>query len=90
LNHLLGILSNAVITLSSCGSLALLVAALPARKEAPTTLLVSAFLLWFVNILTSRCGTGDWMPEGRPCVENTLLTETGQIETTISKWTMVA
>ena len=51
-NHLLGVLSNSVITLSLCGSLVLLVAALPARKEAPTTLLVSAFLLWCGNILT--------------------------------------
>ncbi len=51
LNHLFGILANAVITVSLCGSLALLVAALPAHKEAPTTLLISAFLLWWANIL---------------------------------------
>ncbi len=51
LNHLFGILANAVITVSLCGSLALLVAALPAHTEAPTTLLVSAFLLWCANIL---------------------------------------
>lgn len=52
LNHFFGILSNAVITASLCGSLGLLVAALPARKEAPITLLTSAFLLWCANILT--------------------------------------
>jgi hypothetical protein len=52
LNHWLGILCNAVITVSLCGSLALLVVALPTRKEAPTTLLISAFLLWCANILT--------------------------------------
>lgn len=46
-----GILCNFVITLSLCGSLALLVAALPARKEAPATLLLSALLLWCANIL---------------------------------------
>jgi hypothetical protein len=51
LNHLFGILCNAVITLSLCGSLALLVDALPTRKEAPTTLLLSALLLWCANIL---------------------------------------
>ena len=52
LNHLLGVLANAVLTISLCGSLGLLVAALPARTEAPATLLISAFLLWCVNILT--------------------------------------
>ena len=52
LNHLLGILTNVLITIWLCGSLGLLVAALPARTEAPTTLLISAFLLWCVNILT--------------------------------------
>jgi hypothetical protein len=51
LNHLFGILCNAVITASLCGSLALLVITLPAHKEAPTTLLISAFLLWCANIL---------------------------------------
>ena len=51
LNHVFGILCNAVITLSLCGSLALLVAALPARKEAPATLLLSALLLWCANVL---------------------------------------
>jgi uncharacterized membrane protein len=52
MNHLFGIISNAVITAFLCGSLGLLVAALPARKEEPTTLLISAFLLWCANILT--------------------------------------
>ena len=52
LNHLFGLLTNAVITVSLCGSLARLVAALPERKEPPITLLFSAFLLWCANILT--------------------------------------
>ena len=51
LNHLFGILCNAVITLNLCGSLTLLVAALPERKEAPATLLLSALLLWCANVL---------------------------------------
>ena len=51
-NHLFGILSNAVITVFLCGSLGLLVTSLPARKEPPSTLLISAFLLWCANILT--------------------------------------
>lgn len=51
LNHMFGILSNAVITASLCASLVLLVASLPARKETPVTLLVSAFLLWFANVI---------------------------------------
>lgn len=51
-NHLFGILANVVLTISLCGSLALLVAALPTKKEDPVTLLISAFLLWCANILT--------------------------------------
>ena len=51
-NHFFGILCNAVVTAGLCGSLALLVMALPARKEPPVTLLASAFLLWCANILT--------------------------------------
>ncbi len=50
-NHFFGILCNAVVTAALCGSLARLVAALPARKEPPVTLLASAFLLWCSNIL---------------------------------------
>jgi len=52
LNHLCGLLSNAAITVSLCGSLALLVATLATRTETPTTLLISAFMLWCANILT--------------------------------------
>lgn len=51
-NHFFGIMANAAITLSVCGSLVQLVVALPTRKEEPVTLLVSALLLWGANILT--------------------------------------
>jgi hypothetical protein len=51
-NHFFGILCNAVVTLALCGSLVLLVKALPAHKEEPVTLLISAMLLWGSNILT--------------------------------------
>ena len=48
----IGGLSGAVLGfMAVAGSLALLVAALPSHKEAPTTLLVSALLLWCANIL---------------------------------------
>jgi len=52
INHLFGIISNAVITAFLCCSLGLLVTSLPTRKEAPSTLLISASLLWCANILT--------------------------------------
>jgi hypothetical protein len=51
-NHVFGILANSVITAAICGSLVLLVRALPARTESPTTLLISALLLWCANIIT--------------------------------------
>lgn len=41
-NHFFGIVCNAVVTAALCGSLVLLVGALPTRKEAPVTLLTSA------------------------------------------------
>lgn len=52
LYHFFGIVSNVVVTAALCGSLFLLVRALPARKEPPITLLSSAFLLWCSNTLT--------------------------------------
>jgi hypothetical protein len=52
LNHLLGVISNSVITAALAGSLALLIAGLPSHKEAPRPLLVSAASLWLTNILT--------------------------------------
>ncbi len=51
-NHFFGIVCNAVVTLALCGSLVLLVKALPDHKEDPVTLLISAMLLWGSNILT--------------------------------------
>jgi hypothetical protein len=52
LNHLLGIINNSIITVALAGSLALLVDQLPAQKEAPRPLLVSAASLWLTNVLT--------------------------------------
>lgn len=51
LNHILGIITNSAITVALIGSLVLLVAALPAKKEAPLALLRSAATLWGTNIL---------------------------------------
>lgn len=52
LNHLLGIINNSIITAALVGSLALLVAGLPAHKEDPRPLLLSAASLWLTNVLT--------------------------------------
>ena len=52
LNHTLGIINNSIITAALVGSLALLVAGLPAHKEAPRPLLLSAASLWLTNALT--------------------------------------
>jgi hypothetical protein len=52
LNHFLGILNNSVITAALVGSLSLLVAGLPAKKETPRDLLLSAASLWLTNVLT--------------------------------------
>jgi len=51
LNHALGILINAIITLALIGSVALLVRALPAHREAPLSLLLSGAELWLTNVL---------------------------------------
>jgi hypothetical protein len=52
LNHLLGIITNSVITAALVGSLALLISGLPSHKEPPRHLLVSAASLWLTNVLT--------------------------------------
>lgn len=51
LNQALGYLLSGVVTLAMIGSLGLLIEALPARKETPAQLLVSAGALWVSNIL---------------------------------------
>src|SRR5215831_12444013 len=51
LNHWLGMTVSAVVTLAMILSLILLVAALPAHKEAPSELLRSALSLWVTNVL---------------------------------------
>ncbi|HVJ07344.1 MAG TPA: hypothetical protein VM554_03105 [Acidisarcina sp.] len=50
-SHFLGYMLSGVITLAMVLSLASLVRALPAHKEAPTDLLLSAGALWITNIL---------------------------------------
>jgi hypothetical protein len=52
INHLLGIIINSIITAALMGSVVLLVAGLPAQKEAPRPLLLSAATLWLTNVLT--------------------------------------
>jgi hypothetical protein len=51
LNHALGIVINAIITLALIGSVALLVRTLPAQKQAPLALLLSGAELWGANVL---------------------------------------
>ncbi len=51
LNHLFGLIANGFVTAALVVSLALLIRALPAHREAPTALLFSAAALWFTNIL---------------------------------------
>src|SRR5437773_4493082 len=51
LNHALGIIISSVITLALIASVVLLVAAVPARKEAPVALLCSGAELWLTNVL---------------------------------------
>ena len=51
LNHFLGIVINSIITATLAGSLGLLVAALPGRKEEPRALLISAAMLWSTNVV---------------------------------------
>lgn len=51
LNAILGFIISSVLTLSLVASLWLLVRALPAHKETPLAMLVSAASLWITNIL---------------------------------------
>src|SRR4029077_279709 len=51
LNHALGILINAIITIALIGSVALLVTTLPSHKETPLRLLGSGTALWLTNVL---------------------------------------
>jgi len=51
LNHALGILINAIITIALIGSVVLLVTALPSHKEQPLRLLASGAALWLTNVL---------------------------------------
>src|SRR5213078_3103738 len=51
LNHALGIVINAIITLALIGSVVLLVTTLPAHKQAPLSLLFSGAELWLANVL---------------------------------------
>src|SRR5437016_14055896 len=51
LNHALGILINAIITLALIGSVVLLVTTLPSHKETQSRLLRSGGLLWLTNVL---------------------------------------
>jgi len=51
LNHALGILINAIITIALIGSVVLLVTALPSHREEPLRLLGSGAALWFTNVL---------------------------------------
>jgi hypothetical protein len=51
LNQVLGYLLTSIVTADMAWSLCLLLAALPARRETPRALLVSAGALWVTNIL---------------------------------------
>ncbi len=51
LNQILSYVLLSVLTLAMAGSLALLVAGLPAHKESPKALLISAAALWSTNVL---------------------------------------
>ncbi len=51
LNRVFGFTVTGVVTVGLIASVVLLIAALPAHKETPTDLLLSAAALWFTNIL---------------------------------------
>jgi hypothetical protein len=51
LNHALGIVINAIVTVALIASVALLVRTLPGQKQAPLPLLLSGAELWFANVL---------------------------------------
>jgi hypothetical protein len=63
LNAIFGFAVDGVLTVALIISVILLVGALPAAREAPQQLLLSAASLWITNILV--CGIGDWMPGDR-------------------------
>ena len=50
-NRFFGFTVSAVVTIGLIASVALLIHALPAHKESPTELLLSAASIWFTNIL---------------------------------------
>ena len=51
LNRTFGFIVSGVVTAGMIGSIALLIGALPAHREPPAELLLSAAFLWFTNIL---------------------------------------
>lgn len=51
LNRILGFTVAGLVTLAMIASVVLLIAALPAHRESPTALLVSAASIWMTNIL---------------------------------------
>lgn len=51
LNHALGIVINAIITIALIGSVVLLVTTLPSHRETPLRLLGSGAALWLTNVL---------------------------------------
>src|SRR6266702_7757568 len=51
LNHTLGIVISAIMTLALIGSVTLLVTTLPSHNEAPLRLLGSGAALWLTNVL---------------------------------------
>src|SRR5689334_2168891 len=51
LNHVLGIIINAIITFALIGSVALLVTTIPGGKDPPLALLRSGGALWLTNVL---------------------------------------
>jgi hypothetical protein len=51
LNHVLGIISNSIITIALIGSVVLLVRRLPSKAEPPLRLLESGAALWITNVI---------------------------------------
>jgi len=65
LNGILGFAVDGVLTVGLIISVTLLVDALPAGKEAPQQLLLSAASLWLRTFWFLLCGIGDWTPGDR-------------------------
>ena len=61
LNRLLGFTVTGLVTMAMVASVCLLIAALPAHKESPTALLVSASLSGSPTFWYLLYGTGGWM-----------------------------